>query len=54
MAFRSPRGEVSQRDSLFHDARAKTLEDVLDQGHFTQTPLSREEQAALLRFLKSL
>ncbi len=45
---------VSQRDSLFHDARAKTLEDVLDQGHFTQTPLSREEQAALLRFLKSL
>ncbi len=45
---------VSQRDSLFHDARAKTLEDVLEQGHFTQTPLSREEQAALLRFLKSL
>ena len=45
---------VSQRDSLFHDARAKTLEDVLDQGHFTQTPLTREEQSALLRFLKSL
>ncbi len=45
---------VSQRDSLFHDARAKTLEDVLDQGHFTQTPLTRNEQSALLRFLKSL
>ena len=45
---------VSQRDSLFHDARAKTLEDVLEQGHFVQTPLTREEQAALVRFLKSL
>ena len=45
---------VSQRDSLFHDARAKSLDDVLDQGHFLQTPLTREEQAALLRFLKSL
>ncbi len=45
---------VSQRDSLFHDARAKTLEEVLEQGHFVQTPLSHEEQAALVRFLKSL
>ena len=45
---------VSQRDSLFHDARAKTLEDVMEQGHFVQTPLTREEQAALVRFLKSL
>ena len=45
---------VSQRDSLFHDARAKTLEDVLEQGHFLQQPLTREEQTALVRFLKSL
>ena len=45
---------VSQRDSLFHDARAKTLDDVLEQGHYLQTPLSREEQVVLLRFLKSL
>jgi len=45
---------VSQRDNLFHDARAKTLEDVLEQGHFFQTPLTAEDQLALLRFLRSL
>jgi YVTN family beta-propeller protein len=45
---------VSQRDRLFHDSRAKSLEDVLDQGHFTQVELSPDDRAALLRFLKSL
>lgn len=45
---------VSQRDSLFHDARAKCLDDVLDQGHYLQSPISDEEQRALLRFLNSL
>lgn len=45
---------VSQRDRLFHDSRAKSLEDVLDQGHFTQADLSPDDRAALLRFLKSL
>ena len=45
---------VSQRDRLFHDSRAKSLEDVLDQGHFTQADLSPDDRSALLRFLKSL
>lgn len=45
---------VSQRDRLFHDSRAKSLDDVLDQGHFTQADLSADERSALLRFLKSL
>ncbi len=45
---------VSQRDRLFHDSRAKSLEDVLDQGHFTQADLNVDDRAALLRFLKSL
>ncbi|MFO1007248.1 MAG: cytochrome c peroxidase [Planctomycetaceae bacterium] len=45
---------VSQRDRLFHDSRAKSLDDVLDQGHYTQAELSEDDRAALLRFLKSL
>lgn len=45
---------VSQRDRLFHDSRAKSLDDVLDQGHFTQTELNAEDRSALLRYLMSL
>lgn len=45
---------VSQRDSYFHDARAKSLEEVLEQGHFTQKTLTPDERTALLRFLRSL
>jgi cytochrome c peroxidase len=45
---------VSQRDRYFHDARAKSLEEVLEQGHFTQKTLTPEERTALLRFLRSL
>lgn len=45
---------VSQRDSYFHDARVKSLEEVLEQGHFTQKTLTPEERTALLRFLRSL
>lgn len=45
---------VSQRDRLFHNSRAKSLDDVLDQGHFTQADLSATDRAALLRFLMSL
>lgn len=46
---------VSQRDRLFHDNRASSLESVLDEfGHQLPRPLDRTERADLLRFLRSL
>ncbi|WP_197489108.1 cytochrome c peroxidase [Planctomyces sp. SH-PL14] len=46
---------VSQRDRLFHDNRAASLESVLDEfGHQLPRPLDRDERSDLLRFLRSL
>lgn len=45
---------VSQHNGWVHNSRARSLEDVLDQGHYTQSELTADERAALLRFLKSL
>ncbi len=46
---------VSQRGPLFHDGRAKSLEDVLIKfRHQLEEPLSDEELRRLLAFLRSL
>jgi hypothetical protein len=46
---------VGQGTRFFHDGRATALEDVLDvYGHQVREPLSDDERAALLRFLRSL
>ena len=46
---------VSQRDRLFHDGRAESLEDVLLRfRHQLDAPLSKKEAAALLEYLRSL
>lgn len=46
---------VSQRGKLFHDGRAGSLEEVIGRfGHQVERDLSREERAALLRYLRSL
>ena len=46
---------VSQRDRLFHDGRAKSLEDVLKRfQHGQDEPLNEEQRKALLAFLRSL
>lgn len=46
---------VSQRDRLFHDGRARSLEAVVsDFGHQLDAPLSPEETRQLLAFLRSL
>ena len=46
---------VSQRDRFFHDGRASSLEDVLLRfRHQLDEPLSSEQFAALLAFLRSL
>ncbi len=46
---------VNQRDRLFHDGRAASLEDVLlSFRHQLDAPLSKEEVAALLEYLRSL
>ncbi len=46
---------VGQRDRLFHDGRANGLEDAIGRvGHRLDKPLSGEESAALLAYLRSL
>jgi len=46
---------VSLRQRWLHDGRASRLEDVREvHGHFPQSPLSPEDSAALLAFLRSL
>ena len=46
---------VSQRDSLLHDGRAKSLDAVFqDFGHQLREGLPDEDLRALVRFLKSL
>lgn len=46
---------VSQRDRLFHDNRAASLEAVFDEfGHQLSRPLEQGQRADLLRFLRSL
>ncbi len=46
---------VGQRDRLFHDGRARGLEDVIGRvRHRLDEPLSIDESAALLAFLRSL
>ena len=46
---------VSQRDRFFHDGRASSLEDVLLRfRHKLGKPLSKEESASLLAYLRSL
>jgi cytochrome c peroxidase len=46
---------VSQRARFFHDGRASSLEDVLLQArHKLAEPLSKDESAALLAYLRSL
>lgn len=46
---------LSQRQSFFHDGRATNLEDVLTRyRHMLDEPLSKEETAALLAYLRGL
>lgn len=46
---------VGQRDSLFHDARAKSLEAVFEtHQHQLRKPLSDEQRSQLIAFLRSL
>jgi YVTN family beta-propeller protein len=46
---------VSQRDALFHDGRARSLEQVLGRfGHGGADALTPAERADLLKFLRSL
>lgn len=46
---------VGQASRYFHDGRATALEDVLDVfGHQVREPLTDDDRAALLRFLRSL
>jgi DNA-binding beta-propeller fold protein YncE/mono/diheme cytochrome c family protein len=46
---------VSQRDNLFHDGRANSLEEVINQyQHGQDNPLSEDDRASLLAFLRSL
>ncbi|HND53507.1 MAG TPA: hypothetical protein PLV92_13955, partial [Pirellulaceae bacterium] len=45
---------VSQRDALFHDGRARSLEEVVGKFKHAEIDVPESDRPALLAFLRSL